>query len=639
MVDQSVEGSGVTRPIRVFVSYAHDPGDLSHGVAVRQLWEFLRAHGIDAQLDMAAAGQRQDWALWMADQIRQADCVLVVASLLYREQAEGRGDPTIGHGVQWEARLIRDAFYRDQRRLDRFVPVVLPGQSAQGVPDFLAPATTTVYAVSDFTMAGAESLLRLLTRQPEIIEPPLGQAPVLRPHPVMPSTAALPSGDQVSDQQTVSVRNDVSGSTVGTVIQAGTIGSLTVPGSGLPFVPGPAVGAGVRGWKPTFQNLHSTLDRQAEFGGPITEVEFYGPGVRQELAGGWVLCALPDRRAAAVADPVWDALHDLGSAAIPQGPLEALGFPVASGVDGPSILVVEENETRLQLDGGTWGPGRVRRAGTAHEWEWEPEVYNFSRTMTRVARNWTGDIPAPRLRVRAIASMNLARSSDWQITPEQRRAFEAVLPNSELASMFRQLSYDLDPTPWQPRPDGNYPDRARYVSSIVAPNGDLAVEAEVMLAALSTAGREVVTCAEIRVYDYDAWTAAVSARGSESERLRLTLPEVRDILLAAWQMVTGELLDLLSFPTSGVRWREVPHVEFRLTGEYDPIGKRPQPAVADMIDFTAFGPGLDSRHTEMAVTIPTVPRLSKSTQREVTRQALAYLGRSCGYLDATADQL
>jgi tetratricopeptide (TPR) repeat protein len=144
---------------------------------VRDLWLFLRANGVDARLDLPAAGNRQDWALWMADQIREADHVLVIASRAYRHRAEGRGGSGTGRGVQWEARLIRDLFYADQRSLDRFLPVVLPGQSVAGVPDFLAPATSTVYTVSDLTTAGAEELLRLLTGQPAITAPPMGPAP------------------------------------------------------------------------------------------------------------------------------------------------------------------------------------------------------------------------------------------------------------------------------------------------------------------------------------------------------------------------------------------------------------------------------------------------------------------------------
>jgi SEFIR domain len=642
VVEQSGDDGGPARPPRVLISYAHDTSDGSHGVAVRRLWEFLRFCGIDARLDLPAGQQRQDWALWMADEIRAADFVLVIASPAYRERAEGRSGPDVGRGIQWEARLIRDAFFRDQHALNRFLPVVLPGQSLDGVPDFLAPSTTSVYAVPDFTVAGAKSLLRLLTGQPGIVDPPLGQMPVLGPDPVAEYTAPARNRNTES-HRAPSVWNEISGNVSGLVIQAGNVGPDSLSGSGRPSTSIPnrathTVGAGLRGWKPTFQSLYTALRHQARIGEPVNDVEPYGPGVYQEFDGGWVLCALPDRRAAAVADSVWDALHVVGGEAVPPGALAAVGFPVPER-DDQATVIVHENATHVYLDGGTWGPGRLRRTDPSHDWEWEPKPDNFSRRRTRAADRWTGRPPVPLLRVRVIASMNVARSTDWEITPERRRHFEAALPHRHLTSSLRHLSHDLPPVPWTPRPKANYPDRASYVWSITAPNGDLAMEAEVMISTLSTAGREVVTCAELRVHDYDAWTAAIAADGTARKRYNLTLPEVSDFLLAGWRMATDGLLEMISFPTSGLRWKEVPHVEFRMTSEYDSTGQRPQATVAGLIDFSSFGYGSTDQHTEMAVTIPAIPRLPGELQQTLTQQALAYLGRSYGYLDATAGRL
>lgn len=58
----------------------------------------------------------------MSDQIRESDHVLIVASAAYRERTEGRSGPDVGRGVQYEARLIWDAFYANQEDLVRFVP-------------------------------------------------------------------------------------------------------------------------------------------------------------------------------------------------------------------------------------------------------------------------------------------------------------------------------------------------------------------------------------------------------------------------------------------------------------------------------------------------------------------------------------
>jgi tetratricopeptide (TPR) repeat protein len=181
------DGSGV--PVRVFVSYAHD--DEAHVERVRGFWWFLRGSGVDARLDLPAAEQRQDWGEWMTRQVRDADRVLVIASPEYKRRAEGDAEPGRGRGVQWEARLIRDRFYADQDAgLQAVVPVVLPGGSAGDIPLWLGPASTTHYTVSEFTVAGAKALLRLLTSQPGEEEPPLGAVPVLAPHAPPGGTAA-----------------------------------------------------------------------------------------------------------------------------------------------------------------------------------------------------------------------------------------------------------------------------------------------------------------------------------------------------------------------------------------------------------------------------------------------------------------
>ena len=134
---------------------------------MRGFWLFLRANGVDARLDLPAAERRQDWAQWMTREVRDADRIVVVASPGYRRRAEGDAGPDKGRGVQWESRLIRDRFYADQDAgLQLVLPVVLPGGSADGLPLWLAPASTTHYPVTGYTVAGAEALLRVLTGQP-----------------------------------------------------------------------------------------------------------------------------------------------------------------------------------------------------------------------------------------------------------------------------------------------------------------------------------------------------------------------------------------------------------------------------------------------------------------------------------------
>ena len=186
-------GGGQGRSARVLISYAHD--DQGHEERVRGLWVFLRACGIDARLDLAAAADRVDWAAWMTREVRDADRVLVVASPAYKRRAEGDAGPGEGRGVQWEARLIRDLFYADQDAgIRRFVPVVLPGCSERDIPSWLAPASAAFYRVTEFTVAGAEDLLRVLTGQPRVLVPDLGEVPPLPPLASGSPAAAGPAG-------------------------------------------------------------------------------------------------------------------------------------------------------------------------------------------------------------------------------------------------------------------------------------------------------------------------------------------------------------------------------------------------------------------------------------------------------------
>jgi len=190
-----VEGEGrpAGTPTRVFVSYAHESA--AHEDAVRELWLLLRRCGVDAQLDKPAAERRQDWPLWMLDQVGQADYVLVVASPAYKRRAEGQAAPDEGRGVQFEAALIREELYRDRERsFGRFLPVLLPGHTIEDIPAWLSPTTTTSYLVAELTEAGIEQLLRVLTGQPWEVAPPLGPVPKLDTRPLDLSFQLVPAG-------------------------------------------------------------------------------------------------------------------------------------------------------------------------------------------------------------------------------------------------------------------------------------------------------------------------------------------------------------------------------------------------------------------------------------------------------------
>jgi hypothetical protein len=178
------------RPVRVFISYAHESAE--HEELVRRLWIFLRGCGLDARLDLPAADRRQDWAQWMTAEVVAADFVVVVASVAYRQRAEQGVGSGPGRGVQFEAALLRELLYADRDVwLPKMLPVVLPGGSTDGIPLFLGPNTCASYRVTEFTVAGADQLLRVLTGQPAHPVPSLGTVPLLPPVPLPSGVAGL----------------------------------------------------------------------------------------------------------------------------------------------------------------------------------------------------------------------------------------------------------------------------------------------------------------------------------------------------------------------------------------------------------------------------------------------------------------
>ena len=167
-------------PARVFISYAHESA--AHVEAVRTFWILLRTLGVDAHLDRPAAERRDDWPLWMLREVRAAEFVLVIASAAYRVHAEGTAHSGQGRGVQFEATLIRDEVYRQSEAASRkLIAVRLPGADADDVPAFLGPHTGTVHVVDAITPGGVEALVRVLTGQPLLVEPALGEIPHLAP--------------------------------------------------------------------------------------------------------------------------------------------------------------------------------------------------------------------------------------------------------------------------------------------------------------------------------------------------------------------------------------------------------------------------------------------------------------------------
>ena len=157
----------------VFVSYTHDSEE--HRRDVRDFAAFLIRSGINAILDQWEDPVRRDWYAWALRNMPEVDFVLVVASTGYRRMGDGYGPNDKNLGGQAEAALLRDLLQRDRARwTEKILPVVLPGHTVDEIPDFLQPYAADHYLVESLTKAGADGLLRALTRQPAHLRPPLG---------------------------------------------------------------------------------------------------------------------------------------------------------------------------------------------------------------------------------------------------------------------------------------------------------------------------------------------------------------------------------------------------------------------------------------------------------------------------------
>ncbi|WP_370971268.1 SEFIR domain-containing protein [Amycolatopsis sp. cg9] len=600
------------RPPVVFISYAWDSDDPAHSQSVRRLWELLRSCRIDARLDLDAAQRRQDWPLWMGKQIREADYVLVIASRAYRERAEGRSGPDQGRGVQWEARLIRDAFYADQHALNRFVPVVLPGQSAAGVPDFLSPAGSTVYHVSDFTVEGAEKLVRLLTDQPEVLQPPLGATPVLPPRPSPPAAREQPPGPVV--------RNVVNGGVSGTVIQAGSIGSVTAT-AGIQV----GEGAGLR-TRRAFENAFRQAGGADHLGRPTDKVFEEGPVFVQHFTGAGesdaVICAFDGQPAVVVAGPVWDDLS-----ALPGFP--AQGLPKARADAGARLV---------DLAGGAWGEGVLHRSTEARPARWQPKprLSPNAREAFRLPLAESADVT-----VRAIATLPWPLAEDLEITGRTRQRIEAALPLAELTALTRTLSLrrgaPVTAPQWErasgpnARSSGQH---ARYDQTLPSPiDGSAAVRAVARLMLPSALSSAMTVSVEYQV-DFPAWRAALVAAtdGAVAADLRITANEIVELWTAAWDAATVVVPGALVPDPETAALLAPPAVELQIKLDDEVAVQRRR--LLDVADLSVFGKSDEQPGPQGVVTVVAPIGLGRAERRALATNALTRMARGWGFADA-----
>lgn len=167
--------AGGDTPVKVFVSYSHDSPE--HIDQVYSLSEKLRGHGIDCEIDQYELMPEDGWPTWCKKKIREAQFVVCVCTENYYNRFEKIDDTEQGKGVKYEGYVITQAFYKNNSKNTKFIPVYFDDQDGNFIPSDLDGATRIPVAIE----SGYWQLYRILTSQPEKRKCPLGKPIVLPP--------------------------------------------------------------------------------------------------------------------------------------------------------------------------------------------------------------------------------------------------------------------------------------------------------------------------------------------------------------------------------------------------------------------------------------------------------------------------
>jgi hypothetical protein len=107
-----------------------------------------------------------------------------------------------------------------------------------------------------------------------------------------------------------------------------------------------------------------------------------------------------------------------------------------------------------------------------------------------------------------------------------------------------------------------------------------------MLALPNSMSSAIVACAELRVNDAATWADALKeAGGFDNARVRLSLDEVFEFFIVAWQTATEDLPALLVPDGFSRPWAGPPTVELRMTAEQQHDATRQAPRLPDLVGF------------------------------------------------------
>ncbi|MBI4400180.1 MAG: tetratricopeptide repeat protein [Nitrospirae bacterium] len=119
----------------VFISYVRYPPE--HAARVQDLANRLRAKGIDCRIPEDTHSPSQEQSSWLADQIHDADVVLVVCTEAFTVRFHGKRGNRSSGGATPEGVVLTEELYEAEPNKAKFIPVLLSSQDWSHVPPVL----------------------------------------------------------------------------------------------------------------------------------------------------------------------------------------------------------------------------------------------------------------------------------------------------------------------------------------------------------------------------------------------------------------------------------------------------------------------------------------------------------------------
>ncbi|MEH2276941.1 MAG: SEFIR domain-containing protein [Nostoc sp.] len=147
---------------KVFISYSWDSTE--HKKRVLNLSNRLREAGIDCMIDQYVAFPLEGWPLWMINQVKGADFVLLICTEKYYQRFMRKCENDKSLGVILESQNIIQELYEGQGKNSKFIPIIFSQKESNYIPDIVRSYS---YYLLDEEHINIK-LYCLLTRQSEV---------------------------------------------------------------------------------------------------------------------------------------------------------------------------------------------------------------------------------------------------------------------------------------------------------------------------------------------------------------------------------------------------------------------------------------------------------------------------------------